>query len=340
MIWQLDILILVMLVVCAVAAVSVKGLLSAAIILSGYSFLMSLLWTEMASVDVAFTEAAVGAGVSTVFLVAVVYHTKRRLGTRARARYVFKGLGFAAALATAGLLVYGAQDFPAWGDPASTASSHVSPHYIEKSVEETSVPNVVTAVLADYRGYDTMFETAVIYTAGIAVLALLRRRGRRKDPARTKNGIPVEAHKSSIAQFMVRQLVPFIQLFALYVVAHGHHSPGGGFQGGVILAASFVLLGLSFNVQVVRRRVGDVAQVFSGGLGVLLYVGVGLLCLGLGGAFLDYGTLARIMPGLTAVGARSYGILFVEIGVAMAVTAIMLSIYLDLASRGYRDQGL
>jgi multicomponent Na+:H+ antiporter subunit B len=71
--------------------------------------------------------------------------------------------------------MYATIDFPDWGDPDSPASLHVSPRYIEKSMEETSVPNMVTAVLADYRGYDTMFETAVIFSAGIAVVMMLRR---------------------------------------------------------------------------------------------------------------------------------------------------------------------
>jgi len=66
-------------------------------------------------------------------------------------------------------------DFPKWADPNQPASTHVSPGYIEHALDETAVPNLVTAVLADYRGYDTMFETAVIFTAGIAVILLLRR---------------------------------------------------------------------------------------------------------------------------------------------------------------------
>jgi len=78
MIWQFDLVILVLVVICAIAAIHVRDLLSAAIILGAYSFLMCLLWTEMAAVDVAFTEAAVGAGVSTVFFVAAVFRTTRR----------------------------------------------------------------------------------------------------------------------------------------------------------------------------------------------------------------------------------------------------------------------
>jgi multicomponent Na+:H+ antiporter subunit B len=73
------------------------------------------------------------------------------------------------------LLIYGTLDMPDWGDPRSPASLHVSPRYIEKTVEETAVPNMVTSVLADYRGYDTLGETTVIFTAGIACLLLIRR---------------------------------------------------------------------------------------------------------------------------------------------------------------------
>jgi uncharacterized MnhB-related membrane protein len=78
MIWQLDILILVLVVICALGAISVKDLLSSAVLLGAYSFLMCLLWTEMGAVDVAFTEAAVGAGISTAFFIAAIYQTTRR----------------------------------------------------------------------------------------------------------------------------------------------------------------------------------------------------------------------------------------------------------------------
>lgn len=82
---------------------------------------------------------------------------------------------FIAVIITGFLLIYSTEEFPKWGDPNQPASLHVSPRYIEKTVEETAVPNMVTSVLADYRGYDTMFETSVIFTAGITVMLLLRR---------------------------------------------------------------------------------------------------------------------------------------------------------------------
>jgi multicomponent Na+:H+ antiporter subunit B len=74
------------------------------------------------------------------------------------------------------LLLYGAADLPAFGDPGSPASTHISPIYLEKSVEQTRTPNVVTAILMDYRSLDTLVETAVIFTAGIACALILRKR--------------------------------------------------------------------------------------------------------------------------------------------------------------------
>ena len=86
-----------------------------------------------------------------------------------------KLLALIAMIITGALLAYGVKDFPKWADPNQPASLHVSPRYIEHALDETAVPNLVTAVLADYRAYDTMFETAVIFTAGMVVMMLLRR---------------------------------------------------------------------------------------------------------------------------------------------------------------------
>ena len=74
------------------------------------------------------------------------------------------------------VLIYGTLDMPDWGDPNSPASRHLSPNYISDAVEKTATPNVVTAVLGDYRGYDTLGETAVIFSAGMACILLLRRK--------------------------------------------------------------------------------------------------------------------------------------------------------------------
>ena len=146
-------------------------------------------------------------------------------------------------IAIGALLLWAAKDFPQWGYVESPASrSPVSSHFIGKTGVDTEVPNMVTAVLADYRGFDTMFETVVVFIAGMAVLAILK--GSTRGNSRRKDH-EVEAEPDLIVTNTVRLIVPVIQIFAFYVLAHGHVSPGGGFQGGVLMGASFILIALS-----------------------------------------------------------------------------------------------
>lgn len=240
-------------------------------------------------------------------------------------------------VALGAILLVATKDLPTWSDPQSPASVHLSKYYIENSMEQTSVPNFVTAVLADYRGYDTMFETAVIFCAGITVLTILRRSHRRKK----KDVQPRPSHENQdvILQSAARLIAPMMQLFALYVLAHGHHSPGGGFQGGVIFGASFILLAISYDLKMVLSRLKEKAILLFSGLGVLIYSGIGVICLILGGNFLSYGSWSKILQ-VTEVEARSHGMLGIEIGVGITVTFIMISLYADLASGGEMDEGL
>jgi multicomponent Na+:H+ antiporter subunit B len=341
MIWQFDILILSLIVICGLFAVSVKDLLGAAVVFGAYSFLMCLLWTEMGAVDVAFTEAAVGAGVSTVLFFAAVHRSSRQIKSRVSGRMLYKGIGLLASGLLGGGLFYASTDFPDWADPASPASSYLSPHFITKTIEETSVPNIVTSVLADYRGFDTMFETAVVLTAGLAVLIILRLGGCRiVGPVREKAAVIKDSYDDSIIRFIARMMVPFMQLFALYVVAHGHHSPGGGFQGGVILGASFILLAISYDLKLVMSRINEKASLLLANTGLLIYSGIGFLCLLLGANFLDYSILHRILPATDEIAARSHAMLGVEIGVALTVMVIVVVIYNNIVSNGTYEKGL
>ncbi|MDY6950623.1 MAG: Na(+)/H(+) antiporter subunit B [Thermodesulfobacteriota bacterium] len=136
-----------------------------------------------------------------------------------------------------------------------------------------------------------------------------------------------------IVKTLARLLMPFIIVYALYVVMHGHHSPGGGFQGGVILAAGFILLGISYGLGETRRRMSEKAAGIISSIGVFVYAGVGLLCLILGGNYLDYGKLSKILH-VTPAQARSLGILAVEIGVALAVMAVMFTIFFVIFTVG------
>ena len=133
----------------------------------------------------------------------------------------------------------------------------------------------------------------------------------------------ITPQESVIVRMTCRLLAPFIQVFGLYVIVHGHSSPGGGFQGGVILASSFVLLAIGFGPGEVKRRFSLPALLAYTCAGVLLYAGIGVACLLLGANFLDYGALP--VPD-----ARSLGMLGIEIGVGVTVAAAMVSIFHDL----------
>ncbi|KOR32305.1 hypothetical protein TI05_08130 [Achromatium sp. WMS3] len=240
------------------------------------------------------------------------------------------------------LLFYGTMDFPVWGEPTEPASIHVSLHYLLHTVEETSVPNAVTSILADYRGFDTMFETAVILTAGLAVLIILRLGGLHQtaSPPKRLGFLSKQYEGDVIIRFVTRIILPFLQIFALYVVGHGHHSPGGGFQGGVILGATFILLAISYDIHIVVHSFTEKLAVKLATIGVILYSGTGVLCMLLGGNFLDYSVLAAVIPGATKVTAHSHGIMIVEIGVALTVMSIIVIIYNNLVSSGTYDRGL
>jgi len=142
-----------------------------------------------------------------------------------------------------------------------------------------------------------------------------------------------------IIQTVCRILIPFIQVYGLYVIAHGHHSPGGGFQGGVILGASFILLCVAYDINEAKRRLNEKLDTMFCSLGLIIYSGIGFVCLVLGGNYLNYSRLGHILP-VDPVNARSLGILGIEIGVGITVMAVMISIFLDLVSRGKHEEGL
>ena len=136
-----------------------------------------------------------------------------------------------------------------------------------------------------------------------------------------------------IIKTVARILVPFIQIYALYVIMHGHYSPGGGFQGGVILGASIVLLMITHGLVETRSLISDRGIALLSSLGVMIYAGIGVLCMIFLGNFLDYSMLSTILN-VDAVHARSLGILGVEIGVGFTVMAIMISIFISISTAG------
>ena len=164
-----------MMAAVAVAIAAQRNLFAVVILAGAYSFLMATVLVALDAVDVAMTEASVGAGISTVLLLSALHLAK---GVEMKPLHR-PFLPLAVAVATGVVLAYGTLGLPAYYDPQAPIHTHVVPRYLGQGEQETGVPNIVTAVLASYRGYDTLGETAVVFTAGVGVVALLRRLRRR-----------------------------------------------------------------------------------------------------------------------------------------------------------------
>jgi multicomponent Na+:H+ antiporter subunit B len=322
---------LLILVPCvAFVALWLRDLMSAVIVLGAYSFLMCLVWTGMGAVDVAFTEAAVGAGVSTVFFIAVLFNTTRNI-TFNPLDVSSKLVALVACLGFGYVLLQGVSDLPDWGDPYSPVNAGVSTYYIENAYADTHVPNLVTTVLADYRSVDTMLETTVVLIALLGIFMILK-----KDRPAQSDSSDTQAHDSLIIRLSARFIAPFIQLFGLYVVAHGHHSPGGGFQGGVILGTGLILMAMSMGMASAKRLLSIPRMIILAAVGVLIYAGWGAVPLVYNGYFLDYSVWESVFGSM----ARSHSMLIVEIGVALTVMCGMYGIYMSLVSDGGMQEGL
>jgi len=326
-----DIALLAFLALVALAVTRTLNLFATVALTGIYSLLMASIFTTLDAVDVAFTEAAVGAGISTVLFLATMALTT----SHEKPHHHHNWAAIMATLITGSALVYGTLDMPHFGDPQAPIHQHVAPHYIEISPNEIGVPNMVTSVLATYRGYDTLGETAVIFTACMAVLLLLqrdRRGGNRNvmavpDADQRRGGQSMQ--HAMILRVFSKFFIPLIFLFGLYVQFHGDYGPGGGFQAGVIFASGFILYTLVFGLEKARQVIPPRTLQALVAFGLLLYAGTGIATLVMGGQFLEYKALAH-----EATHGEHLGILFIELGVGITVAAVMTTIFFTFAGRG------
>ena len=171
---MIDILLMGLLVAIAMMVIRTHRLFAVVVLSGAYSLLCAAVFVNLDAVDVAFTEAAVGAGISTVLFLSVMAYLpgeerKPALGHRVTNNLV----ALLICVVAGGLLIYAAMDLPRVGDPTSPVQMHVAPRYLAESGEVLKIPNVVTTVLASYRGFDTLGETIVVFTAGLGVFLLL-----------------------------------------------------------------------------------------------------------------------------------------------------------------------
>ncbi len=194
----IDMFLLSLLVFIAVMILRTGKLFAVIVMSGGYSLTSAAIFVNLDAVDVAFTEAAVGAGISTVLFLAAMSFlpAEEKAGSKGQSRSLQTLIAGTVCVVSGALLVFAALDLPAFGDPNAPAQLHVAPRYLEESGTLLHIPNVVTTVLASYRGFDTLGETIVVFTAGLGVLMLLAGATRTRRPNATHS-----ATKSTTAQF-------------------------------------------------------------------------------------------------------------------------------------------
>lgn len=312
---------LTLLVITAVSIVRTQNLFVAVMLMAIFSLLMAANFFILDAADVALTEAAVGAGVTTViFLGALALTADREKVTRSGTVFAISVVSV-----TVLLLVYATFDKPLLGDPDAAVHQHVAPWYLQQTPELIDIPNVVTAVLGSFRGYDTLGEVFVVLVACIGVQFILSAAPPPRVQQRSENqGL----RHHLVPQVVGRLLFPFIILFGLYVQFHGEYGPGGGFQAGAIIATGLILHALLEGESAALRAVPAHVLLMMVAGGALLYTLVGVSGMLLGGNFLDYSVLHE-----NPVEGQKIGIIAIEAGVGVTVCGALLSIFHAFAAR-------
>lgn len=222
---------------------------------------------------------------------------------------------------------------PVIGDPESPPNSHVSDYYIEHAIDECNSPNMVTAVIVDYRAFDTMFETTVMFLAGICVVLIMankpRRRFRIPDPDdEAKIGIPI--YETINKDVMISMIEPLILIYAFYVLFHGEVSLGGGFQAGALIGMTYLLDTMAIKRDRPIFRLNKFKSAAIAGLGPLIYAITGVISLIGGGLYLEY---SKMPFAIHEAELHSIGITSVEIGVTIGVAGTIITILNSLRER-------
>ena len=179
-VFMTNMLLLLFLVFLLVLVIRTRRLFAVVVLAGAYTLVSAAMFVNLDAVDVAFTEAAVGAGISTVLMLGTLALTSRAEKVSHKPNLI----PLFAVIVTGAAQVYGTLDMPSFGAPEAPVHTHLGPAYLHDIPHDIHVPNAVTAILASYRGYDTLGETAVVFAAGIGVLMLisgLRRRRHRED---------------------------------------------------------------------------------------------------------------------------------------------------------------
>lgn len=274
---------------------------------SAFSLFTVVMYLILDAPDVAMTEAAVSvlASVFAVLAVKSIYNNNYQFEEK------FNPTLFLLMMISAGIFIYACMDMPEFGKPV------INNVYFKNNKEDVGISSLVTAILAGYRGYDTLLETIVILLGGVSVLLVSE-----------QNKLPDPQEKDHLVLTMSRLIIPVIVLFALYLQFHGEISPGGGFQAGAVCGAAFIIYAISNSILLNSNFLNKLKNIAVLGAGIYLVIGVISLVGNL--EFLNYNVFSS-----NKLFAQKLGFILVEIGVGITVSAVMLLIYSCLALEDY-----
>ena len=250
-------ILLICLLLCALAVTFTRNLLVSVVVFMSYSLVMCMVWVLLESPDLAITEAAVGAGVTSVLFFVTLKRIKA-MGKEAKEEqdettqeinirpgvkrfdHYYKIAAVVLGCAIIFALFSTVTHIPEFGNVDNPYNNEVSERYLERGLAETGAVNAVTGMILDYRAFDTFGESCVLFIAAACVLVLLR-----DDKSNTTVNAMIderyEPYSDSVLQATARILFPAILVFGIYILLNGHLSPGGGFSGGAIMGAGLIL---------------------------------------------------------------------------------------------------
>jgi multicomponent Na+:H+ antiporter subunit B len=312
--------------VSAVLAVNSRNLFESSVWLGIFSLMMAANFFILDAPDVAITEAAVGAGVSTVLFLGALALTSEHEHVTEKFRWLP-----VVVMSVLGLVLFVVSfEQPLLGDSTAPVHQHVAPWYLSETPRLIDIPNIVTAILASFRGYDTLGEVIVVFTAGIGVISVLGFRPKSKSMLRGSSLAQrvrgVQHH--AVLRVVGKLLIPVLMLFALVVQFHGKYTPGGGFSAGALFAAAVMLYGILEGAEKSAKALPQPVMLRLAALGATIYSGVGLVAFFKGGNFLNYSVLAT-----DPLVGQYLGILIIEFGVGLTVTAVLIMIFNAIANR-------
>lgn len=300
-----------------------KNVIDVIVLNAVFSVLTVMMYLVLDAPDVGMTEAVVGVitSVFAILTIRVLYNKDSLRDLRSSAPLAlsskmtrgvdsynfeesFQLLIFLGLLFCAGIFIYAAQDLPQFG------YANFDQYYLTNTGKDIGIASTVTAILADYRAYDTLLETMVIFIGGISILFV------------SEGSLNYKAEsQDQLIGVMTKCILPIIILFSLYIQMHGEVSPGGGFQAGAMFGLSLILYSLGYDNKFFSvEKLKNYAVI-----GISIYLFTGLICVLLDTEFLNYKLLLE-----NKLFAQQLGIILVELGVGITVSAIMLLIYFCL----------